>query len=569
MLLELLVEDYAIIERTPLKLDAGLNVLTGETGAGKSILVGALSFALGERVSDEVIRKGSERCKVEALFHIDGPDRARLAEEFDFVDPKASSLRITREINRGGRSKCWVDGRPVPVTAIREIGNRIVDFHGQHEHQMLLHARCHGDLLDGFGDLLGLREELGGKRKAMMDLGKRIAEIEREIAYIKSRHDLVRYEIDEIEKLNLVAGEDAEIEREVAVLEHAEKILDMGAEALERLYDGDDAAIRQVSRSLALLRRLGSYSDEISGHAESLAQAEAITKEVGESLRDYLSRIDMDPSRLEDLRERQVAVERAKRKYGGTVEAVLDHLRRMKAGLDGQGGLELEVRDLKAARSEAESQVADLADRLSAERKSAAVTLENQAAGELESLGIRGGAFKVMFEDLEEGEEITDKSGATVRVGDSGKESIEFFVRTNPGEDLLPLRRIASGGEISRVMLGLKRILADIDHVGTLIFDEIDSGIGGSMADIVARKLTEVARSHQVICITHLPQIAGSADLHLAVGKNTARGRTITDVARVEGDERVTELARMIGGKKAPRSAVLHAEEILKRAVRR
>jgi DNA repair protein RecN (Recombination protein N) len=401
----------------------------------------------------------------------------------------------------------------------------------------------------------------------LVGLRKQITEIEQEIAYIRSKEEFIRYEIQEIEQLDLKENEDVAIEREINLLEHAEKIIEDGSSAVDAIYDRDDSATDLLSAARGSLERIGSYSDRLASLAESIEQAEVITKEVAETLRHELSRIDLDASRLEALRDRRAIIERIKRKYGETLDSVQQRLRRLKTGLDNREDLEYELRELKGQKEDLESEVAAAAVDLSRKRRVAAKRFERLAEAETKSLGIAGGQFRVVFEDLEEGEEICAEDGKVLRIGEYGMDSVEFFVRTNPGEDMLPLRRIASGGEISRVMLALKKILAEIDEVGTLVFDEIDSGIGGTIADVIAGKLSEVARSRQVICITHLAQIAGPADLHLAVGKSTVRGRTVTSVSEVKGDARVKELARMIGGKRPPESAKVHAEEILKRSV--
>jgi DNA repair protein RecN (Recombination protein N) len=412
-----------------------------------------------------------------------------------------------------------------------------------------------------------LRDRLAARRDALIDLTRKATELEQEIAYIRSKEDFIRFEIQEIEHLNLKENEDTEIDREIRLLQHAEKIIEAGRQATDAIYDSDEAAVKLISDAQASLHRIAAYSDEIASLAESLEQAGVIVKEVAENLRDQLSSIDLDSSRLESLRERRAIIERLKRKYGETVSDVLNHFRRLKSGLDNREDLEYELAELAGEKKREEGELARMAIDLSAKRKTAAGRFGKLVETELRSLGIEGGGFKVVFEDVEEGEHIVGRDGKELTVGEKGIDGVEFFVRTNPGEDMLPLRRIASGGEISRVMLALKKMLADVDEVDSLVFDEIDSGIGGSIADVIAAKLSEVARSRQVICITHLAQIAAPAELHMAVGKESAGGRTVTNVLRVEGDRRVKEIARMIGGKRPPKSAKLHAEQILKRSV--
>jgi DNA repair protein RecN (Recombination protein N) len=567
MLAELKVENYAIIEDISIVFAPGLNVLTGETGAGKSIIVGALGFVLGEKVSDEVVRKGEDTCRVEAIFRLDramlGKVRGALPESVLHGD----ELRLEREIARGGRSKSCLNGARLPLGRVRDLGDLLVDFHGQHEHQRLLDSRSHIDFLDAFARLIPLREELGSRREELKDVTRRIGKLEEEIAYIDKQEDFLRFEVREIEQLNLKPGEDEEIHEEITLLEHAEKILEAGTGVMEALYDGDDAVIRNLSRAVADLEKVGAYSQDLAGLAEGLEEAEVLVKEVAESLRDHLGRLDLDPAHLEGLRERRAAIDRIKRKHGKSVGEVLEHLKRLRQGLDNKADLDVELTALKEESGRVGADVVGLARRLSAERHAASKRFEKMVTPVLRALGLGGGDFRVMFEDLEDGDELVDSDGGKCMVGEKGMDSVEFFARTNRGEDLLPLTRIASGGEVSRVMLALKSILAGVDQVDTMVFDEVDAGIGGSMADVVAAKLKDVACSRQVVCITHLPQIAARADLHLAVSKATVNGRTITDVKSVEGGARVEELVRMIGGKKAPESARLHAEEILKRAV--
>ncbi|MGD8627952.1 MAG: DNA repair protein RecN [bacterium] len=566
MLIELRVRDFAIIDDISVRLSPGMNVLTGETGAGKSIIVGALSFLLGGKFSDEVIRKGSDGCRVEARFRIPSAWRAEAPDGISASTAAADEVVLARELSREGRSRAWLDGKPITLARLRRLGDMLVDFHGQHEHQLLLQPRFHIDFLDGFGHLFPLRDKVARKRQDLLEALKRISDLEEEIANVTSREDFIRFEIDEIEKLHLKPNEDQSLEQEISLLEHAEKIIEAGEGAMDAIYDGDDAALKQISIAGGLLERIAGYSEDLGSLAESLREAHVIIKDVAESLRDSLSAVDLDPGRLEGLRDRRVAIDRIKRKHGRTIEAVLEHLARLRRGVDNRDELLLELGELKAGCEKVEADLAGLARDLSGKRRKAAKRFEKLIQLELSSLGIEGGEFRVMFEELEDGEEVRDADGDSFRVGAQGMDAAEFFVRTNRGEDLLPLTRIASGGEISRVMLSLKRILADIDQVDTMIFDEIDSGIGGDMARVVGAKLREVAGSRQVVCITHLPQIAAPADLHLAVDKATVAGRTVTRVELVEGEERVLELARMIGGGSAEESARLHAREILKGA---
>lgn len=569
MLTELRAKDYAIIDDLAVRFVPGLTVLTGETGAGKSIIVGALSFALGERVSEDVIRKGRDLCRVEACFHLGSSARTRPAIPEDLVGPEETAIAVSREIGRDSRSRCAVNGRAVSLTSLREIGKRLVDFHGQHEHQVILDVASHIDFLDDFGDLRPLRNQVAESRRAFIDVNKKIGLLGQRIEDVTSKRDFIKFEIGEIEGLNLKESEDANIEDEIGLLENAEKILQAGGEASGALYDGDEAALKTIARARQLLEKLSAYSRSFSALGENLDQAQAIVKEVAESLRDSLGRIDLDASRLEYLRERSRAIDRIKRKYGKSVAEVLAHLKELKASLENREELEAEIARLEAERDSTAPRLLALARRLSELRKATAARFEKLIEAELKSLGMEGGAFKVVFETLEDGEPVSAGKGESVAVSETGTDGVEFFLRTNKGEDLMPLRRIASGGEVSRVMLALKRVLADVDRVGTLVFDEIDSGIGGTIADVVASKLRQVSASRQVICITHLAQIAAAADLHLAVDKDEIKGRTVTRIDQVSGEGQVKEIVRMLAGAKAPKAAWVHAQEMLKRKASR
>jgi DNA repair protein RecN (Recombination protein N) len=561
MLRELKVTNYAIIDDLTVNFDPGLSILTGETGAGKSIIVGALSFALGERVSEDVIRKGEATCRVEAVFDVPAGTKDLAGSE-----KARAEIRISREISRDGRSKCAANGRTITLTALRELGTSLVDFHGQHEHQVILDVASHIDFLDDFGGLRTARNDLAARRRAFVESSKRLASIRAAIEDVSTKEDYIRHEIREIEALDLKANEDTLLEEEAKLLENAEKIIQAGSEATDLIYDGEDAAIKLIARAEQTIERIAPYSKDLASLAESLDQANMIVKEVAESLRDRLGSIDLDASRLEYLRERSAAIDRIKRKFGKSVDEVLVHLKDLKAGLANRGDLEAEAKELELERKRLGAEVVAAATALSRKRKAIAERFEKLVEAELKSLGMQGGGFRVVFERMEEGEPVDAASGEPTLVGENGIDAVEFFIRTNKGEDLMPLRRIASGGEVSRVMLALKRILAEVDRVGTLVFDEIDAGIGGGVAAVVAGKLREVAGARQVICITHLPQIAAVADLHLAVDKATSAGRTTTEVTEVEGKGRVQELARMLAGSKPPKSAVAHAEEMLKQS---
>lgn len=572
MLRKLTANGYAIIDDVSIVLSPGLNILTGETGAGKSIILGTLGFVLGDRVSDDIIGKHGDSCRVEAEFDLSalGVLGRRLVRAGVLASADvASGIIIARELSRGGRSRCRLNGEAVPIKTLKALGDVLIDFHGQHEHQLLLRAERHVDFLDSFAELGGRREALSELRSEYMDLGKKVKNLEDDIQQAESRRDLTKFEIDELAKLNLTEGEDEKIESQLRVLEHAEKIIELGTEAIELTYDGDESAMQLLARARDALEKLASVNPDLAPLVETLDGAEVAVKEVAEELRSQVSRIDLEGADLEAMRDRLGHIERVKRKYGETVAELLERLERLRNSLDNREEMEALLADLREERDEKGGRLAGAAVDLSARRKKASRKFETLVEAEIHSLGIEGGAFKVVFEEAEDGEEVRIPDGETVLVGENGMDQVEFFVRTNPGENLLPLRRIASGGEISRVMLALKSILAEVDEVGTLVFDEIDAGIGGGTADTVAAKLRQVADSRQVICITHLPQIAVAGNLHLKVEKATGEGRTRASVVVVDGKRRIEEVARMIDGRKPSGSALIHAEQILGKAGKR
>jgi DNA repair protein RecN (Recombination protein N) len=573
MLRNLTVQGYAIIDEVSIDLDPGLNILTGETGAGKSIILGTLGFVLGDRVSDDVIGRRSDSCRVEARFDLAGAGAVgkRLARA-GLIDKGAASsgrLDVVRELSRGGRSRCRVNGETVSVKNLKALGDVLVDFHGQHEHQLLLRPERHVDFLDAFGALGDLRDGVGALRREFIDLARRMRQLEDDIDQAETRRDLTRFEIEELERLKLVEGEDEKLEADLNVLEHAEKIMELGATVIDLAYDSDEAAVHLIARARDALEKLAAFKPEVEPLLESLDGADVAIREVAEELRSHISRIDLEGADLDAMRDRLAHIERVKRKYGESVAELIARLERLKRSLDNREEMQALLEDMRLERAEKGRQLAEAALDLSSRRRKAAAGFEKLVEKEIRSLGIEGGSFKVVFDAAEDGEEVEAPGGGPVRVGDLGMDEVEFFVRTNPGENLLPLSRIASGGEISRVMLALKSILADVDEVGTLVFDEIDAGIGGGTADTVAVKLRQVADRRQVICITHLPQIAVAGNLHLKVDKASGAGGTTATVAAVEGKHRIDEVARMIDGRKPSASAVTHAEQILKKAGRR
>lgn len=550
MLVELRIRDYAVVEDLTLELGPGLNVLTGETGAGKSIIVGALSLLLGERASSDVVRAGADRATVEAVFDIDGlPEVKRVVDDHGFR-VEDGLLILRREVAVEGRNRAWVCGSPATAGVVGALGSALVDLHGQHEHQTLLRPTDQRAILDAFGGCLELAGAVAEGYARLQALRAELEAREERRREVESRADFLRFQLDEIDEAELAPGEDRELENEAGRHEHAEELARGTADVYAALYEDEDSVSDRLGAVRQALARLASFDSGLSDIAERLAEVTHLVDDLGRRIGDYASQVEHDPERLEEVRVRLDRIFRLKRKYGPELADVLETAQRVRAELQDLDDADHDLSRLNAERTEAETALRRTASELSAARSNAARRLADAVAETLPDLGLAGGRFEV---DL--------STHTSVSAG--GAESIEFRVATNRGFAPMPLARIASGGELSRVMLALKSILASVDSVPVLVFDEIDSGVGGVIATSVAAKLAEVAGRHQVFVVTHLPQVASRAGAHLLVEKGDDAGITTTRVRRLVGDERVEEVARMLGGDPESRASRDHARELL------
>ena len=550
MLVELRIRDYAVVEDLTLSLGPGLNALTGETGAGKSIIVGALSLLLGERASAEVVRAGADRATVEAVFDISAlPGVAARIEELGFR-PEDGHLILRREVASEGRNRAWVNGSPATAGIVGELGSALVDLHGQHEHQALLRPAEQRRILDAFAaaqDSAALVAEQHGAARALARL---LEEHEARLRDVESRADFLRFQLGEIDGAKLHPGEDEALESESRRHEHSEELAEGTAAIHDALYAGEEALADKLSEVRARLGRLVRFDPTLEELAAALEGAYHAVSDVGRRVGDYATQVEHDPRRLEEVRRRLDVIFRLKRKYGPELADVLETGEKVRNELRELDEADHDLAELRTRLQGAEDALEAEARRLTELRSGAAADLAHAVEAVLPDLGLPGAAFHVRLRPLDE-------------VGPHGAESVDFLVTANTGFDPLPLHRIASGGELSRVMLALKSILAGVDQVPVLVFDEIDAGIGGVVATAVARKLAEVARRHQVFVVTHLPQLASRADAHLLVEKSRGRGRTATSVRGLAGEERVEEIARMLGGDPESATSRKHAQEML------
>jgi len=560
MLRELTIRNVAVIEELTVSLVPGLNVLTGETGAGKSILIDALQLVLGARGSENLLRSGAEEAAVEAAFDAGPGSRAMelLEAEGIAVEP-GEPIVLRRQLFRDGRTKAYAGGRLTSVATLRALGECLVDIHGQHPGQLLLDPRRHRELLDGYAgaaeEARAYRERYGAWQ-ALRREREALLSAERERA---QRQDLLEFQRREIEAARLTIGEEEALVSEDAILSNHERLFAAVEQAYVMLEESDEALLARLSAAAARVREASGIDQRLREVLEALETGAVHLREAARGLRDYRARIEFDPERLEAIQTRLHEIGKLKRKYGATVGEVLEHLTRVRADLAALERSETRLGELEQMLTTAQQDLAGRAERLSAARRRAAPKLQEAILAEIHELGMAKATFEVAVRSAAAGEE---------GLGPHGVDEVEFLISPNPGEPLKPLHKIASGGELSRTMLAIRVILAAADQTPSLIFDEVDAGIGGNTAEMVGRKLTTVSRQRQVLCVTHLPQIACFADQHVVLSKRSLRDRTQTTAQILPIAERARELARMLGGLSRSETPVQHATELLEAANR-
>ena len=549
MLLTLSIINFAIIDRLEVEFGPGFNVLTGETGAGKSIVMDALGLLLGDRARPELIRAGCEEATVEALFDLAG--RAELQNVIkDAGFPAEDDLVLRRIISRGGRSRAYVNGSLATLAQLQPLAEQLVAVCGQHEHQALMEREAHLPFVDRFGDHMALLDGYRQAFAAWRETGERLDQLmtaERERA---QRLDLLRYQLDEIDAAQVRPGEDEELAAERLLLQNAERLAAAAGNGYETIYAADGAICSRLGRLTAELEGLADIDPALGGVAETLRQALYSLEDVATQLRSHLGRIRFEPGRQEEVEARLARLTSLKRKYGATIAEVLDFRQKVAEELGLLEHAEEALAELEALCARQHQALLESGRGLSAARQAAGRQLSAAMQGELADLAMNGAQFEVRLTALPE-------------PGPFGLERGEFLLAPNRGEVLLPLARIASGGELSRILLALKRIAPGQEQVPTLVFDEVDAGIGGVTATAVGEKLLAVSRGAQVLCVTHLPQVAAGADRHFLVVKREVEGRTVTRVERLDGETRVREMARMLGGAQVTDTTLAHARELI------
>ena len=571
MLRELMIENFALIDQLHLEFGPGFNILTGETGAGKSIIIDTVSLLLGGRSSWEQIRAGADSARIEGVFDLGGrPEVDNLLADWGIPVGDDRLLVVSREIKKSGRSRCRMNGQTVTVLTLNEVGRLLMDIHGQHEHQSLFSAVSQREILDRFGgeQIKEEADRVAALYTKWQGIKKELASLETDEAEEQRRVELISFQLQEIEAAQLQPGEEEELSRERDILAGAERLYAYIAEAYQRFYGMDDGGsiLDHLGAGVEALTKAAEVDPALKPWVETTSQVACEIEEVARELRTYRDQITFDPERLNQVEERLDAIAKLKRKYGQGIPEILDYAAKLRKELGSLGDRTERQQELVQQLAAVEAELITAVQALSVLRREAADRLEAAVMEQLHEVNMGKTVFKVALNRIPDAQKGIKLDGAEVAVGKDGVDQVEFMVAPNPGEGLRPLAKIASGGELSRLMLVLKVILAEADQIPAMVFDEIDTGIGGRTAQAVAEKLLLLGETHQVICVTHLPQIASLAHHHYYIEKKTHEERTKIKVRALDQEERVEELARMLGGAEVTTTTREHAREMLQLA---
>lgn len=553
MIRYLRIKNLATIEDLELELESGFTILTGETGAGKSIIIDALKLLLGEKAQADLIRTGKDEASIEAVFEVQ--DRKSLPEDLELEN--GNQLFLQRIISSQGLSKSYLNGLLVPLKKLKELGELLIDIYGQNDHIFLLDTSNHLKFLDDFAEAAELKEKVRQAASRVRALIRQREELTARQKERAQRLDFINFQVKEIEQAGLRPGEDEELLQERAILKNSEKIAILVNQAIDISYESEESLVAGLKRVENIVSELQGFFPELEGNRLQLADFNIFLKELAGNLIDLRDKYAPSPQRLEEIEERLSLIEKLKRKYGPGIEEILAHLENIRKEKEELEKSEEKLSDLEREIKTAFEDYRQLCSRLTRLRQERAGELEQLIVKELAQLAMGKARFRVEFRSLSPSLEAP----STIR--DLGAEELEFILSPNPGEELRPLRRIASGGELSRIMLAFKSLGKEAERGRTLIFDEIDSGIGGKTADFVARKLQQLARRHQVLCITHLPQIASAASHHFRIEKKTEKDRTYTLVKKLRDKDRPEEIARLIAGTRLTEASLQMARELL------
>jgi DNA repair protein RecN (Recombination protein N) len=572
MIKTLYIKNYALIGELNVEFDNGLVILTGETGAGKSIIIDALGLLLGERASSEVVRSGADKAIVEGVFRVAGNRKLQRFLQGNNLEA-SDDLVVRREITAKGQSRCFINDSPTTAVLQKQAGELLVDLHGQHEHQSLLRVENHIEMLDEFGGLGLMVGEFQASLQDLRDLSRQLTELRRREQQLREKREFYEFQLKEIDAVAPQSGEDDKIASELKVLENAEKLFETTHDLYEKLYEGENSIHDLLVLVRNRLQDLASIDKTLADAAEEGSSAVAIVNELAKFVHGYNARVEFNPGRLEHLRERLGQLAHLKKKYGGSVENVLAHRENIAKEVDLAESFNTVIDKLTGQIGRARESCEAVAQRLSTKRQESARKIDKAIVSELSKLGIKNGKFSTRFSRAEMTDAHTTGGQSIqlfivvgrqkVALNERGCDTVEFYISTNLGEDVKPLAKVASGGEVSRIMLALKSILAKSDRLPVLIFDEIDVGVSGRIAQAVGLSLKNLSSYHQVIAITHLPQIAGLADEHYMVFKSEDGKRAATSIRKLLPEERVHEVAKLMSGAEVTDAGLVGARELM------
>lgn len=563
MLGELYIKDFAIIDDLRVQFSEGLNILTGETGAGKSIIIEALGLLLGERADLDYIRTGRDTASVEGLFDCENYKDIYSCLEQAGIELDETHVLVKRIISRSGRNKIYINGSLTTLAVLKEIGNRLVDIHGQHQHQTLLHPENHVEVYDSFNKLSPTRDKF---REFYARLQKCRAEhnaLRKNERDNLQKKDLYEFQMKEIDNASLVETEEEDFKKERVILQNAEKLYQITNSAYEELYSVDKSITERLNIILDNLSSIASYDESVNKILEETKPSFFILEEASTALRDYSKKVEINPEKLSELEDRLTEINELKRKYGITIKDILDYRKKIEEEYNALTHSNEILEKLNEEITVIKKDTAEIAVKLAEKREKARNKFIALMEKELGQLNMDGSRFEVSFVYKKDENSFVTFRDSPVSISEDGIGSLEFLMSTNPGEEPKPLAKIVSGGELSRIMLSLKNMLAAQDSVPIMVFDEVDSGIGGRVAETVGLKLKNISNSKQVFCITHLPQIASLKGTHYRIEKEVFKGRTITKIRKLNDSERVDEIARMSGGESIAQSTRKHAKEML------
>jgi DNA repair protein RecN (Recombination protein N) len=564
MLTLLKINNIALIDELEIEFGPGLNLLTGETGSGKSIIVDSLGSVIGDRVSSELIKEGEQTARIEGLFALDNTDELRdMLDRAGIELDKGKSLEliVRRELSRSGKNRIFVNNQLATQSLLKSIGATLAEIHGQGEQASLFDVSTHIEMLDEAGRLSELRRKVKEAHHHWNTIKTELGMLQQNEAEKLQLLDILRFQVQEIEKANLRHGEDTELEEEKRLLNNVGKLSSLSEESYALLYEAEESTVSTLERAAKRIEELAGYDSRFAGYIESLRTAEAVIGDLAISLRDFSSHLELSPGRLDEIEDRLAEISRLRRKYGETIEAVLHHLSESKDRLDAVETSEVREAELQNELAKARAKYLSFAVALHEERLKAAAKFEKEVEKELKTVALEKAGFQVRIDSPSDSELPVDLSDHLF--SSKGFDHVEFYFSANPGESLRPLAKIASGGEASRLMLVLKTVARLRGSDKSAVFDEVDVGIGGRVAEAVGRKLKSLSATQQVLCVTHQPQIASLADRHFVVEKTVSDKRTSIAVRELTKTEQVEEIARMLAGEKVSETAREHAREML------